>query len=120
MPSEILKRFKQHDSHNQYRNFEEKKQNHTTQTGEENPQAEEKPKPTELSEPELAYIISLLNRKWWIGEEKENIRLLHERANFTAKSLTMKLVESFQPICYILGKHDSVDMENVTLLLYRL
>ena len=45
---------------------------------------------------------------------------LHERACFTAKSLTLKLVESSQPICFILSKHESVNKENVTLLLYRL
>ena len=48
------------------------------------------------------------------------MRSLHERTTFTAKSITMKLVESSQPICNILSKHESVSKDNIMLLLTRL
>ena len=61
-----------------------------------------------------------MNQKMAKNNDVGMIRNLHERLMFSAKSLTVKLVESSQPICQILGKHDSVTRENVILLLHRL
>ena len=36
------------------------------------------------------------------------------------KVMTKQTVESHQPICNVLAKHENVDKENIKLLLYRL
>mmetsp|Transcript_17924 Transcript_17924/g.22502 ORF Transcript_17924/g.22502 Transcript_17924/m.22502 type:complete len:116 (-) Transcript_17924:749-1096(-) len=73
-----------------------------------------------MPEAEVGYQLSLLNQKMAKNKDLGLMRNLHERTIYTAKSMTIKLVESSQPICHILSKHDSVTKENVNFLLHRL
>ena len=75
---------------------------------------------TPLSEPEVGYQLSLFNQKIEKMKDMKLIKLVQERTIFSAKSLTQRLVESAQPICNLLNKHDAVEKENVILLLTRL
>ena len=95
------------------------KKHGATQTAE-NPQSIDATGSTELSEPEIGYQLSLFKEKIQKMKDMKLIKLLHERSIFSAKSLTMRLVESSQPICNLLSKHDAVEKENVILLLTRL
>ena len=54
------------------------------------------------------------------NKDAKILKELHRRACHTAKVITVAAVESGQPICNILSKHESVNKENVLLLLYRL
>ena len=119
VPEAILERFKKHDKKNKYRGFDDSTKNAQAQTAE-NPQAMDVQAVTEVAEAEIGYQLSLFNQKMAKNKDMGFIRNLHERLIHSAKSLTVKLVESSQPICSILGKHDSVNKENVILLLTRL
>jgi len=39
---------------------------------------------------------------------------------YTAKVLTKQIVEGQTPICYTLTKHETVNKNNITLLMYRI
>ena len=54
------------------------------------------------------------------NKDQRVIKHLHERAVFTAKTLTAQTVEGHQPITFTLSKHGTVNKENVKLLLYRI
>ena len=107
------------DSKNGFRGFDDAKRHGMTQTAE-NPQSMEVTSTTELSEPEVGYHLSLFNQKIEKMKDMKMMKLLHDRSIYSAKSLTLQLVESSQPICHILSKHDAVNRESVILLLTRL
>lgn len=48
------------------------------------------------------------------------MRELHKRAIYTAKQFVKQTVESSQPINSILAKNESINKENIKLLMYRL
>jgi len=72
-----------------------------------------------LSEPEVTYQIDLFKQKMQKNKNRLFMRSLHERAMYTVKVLTVQTVESHQPIMHTLSKYDTVNKENVRLLLYR-
>ena len=72
-----------------------------------------------MSEPEITYELSLFKQKIERNKDKEYMSRLHARASYTCKVLTKQLVESQSPICMILAKQDTVNKENIKLLMYR-
>ena len=115
VPEALLNRFKRHDEKNEFKPFEDLRKSS------DNPQAMTSSWfNMELSESEISYQIQLFKGNRANKEDMSHLKLLHARCTFTAKSMTKKTVESSQPITNILGKHESVNDENVILLLYRL
>ena len=73
-----------------------------------------------MSEPEIIYNLGLFKQKMAKNKDKGLLKQLHRRAIYTAKVLTKQTVESQTPICMTLSKHDTVNKENIKLLMYRI
>lgn len=124
LPPRVTARIAKYHSTETFRDVDEplsKKADEGTQTTEENPQAEQ-PVAGELrviTEPEVPYLLSLLKQKMERMEDKEVLAEMHKRAVLTIKAITVDLVENMTPVMHSLGKVESVNRENVTILLYR-
>ena len=122
LPDSIAKRFSNYDQKGNFKEFDDplsRRQDMTTQTCE-NPQEEVMPELKVFSEPEVTYEISLFKQKMVKNKDVNKMQALHGRATHSIKVLTKQTVESQQPICNTLSKHESVNKENIKLLLYRL
>ena len=73
-----------------------------------------------MTEPEITYQLSLFKQKMSKNKDSAMLHKLHKRVCHSIKVLTQQTVESFQPICNVLIKNETVTKENITLLLYRL
>ena len=131
VPEEIETLFKHHDqiAVATFRGFDEPwkaggGRKHTkeqvTQTLEEqNPQGEEVETLQILDEPEVVYMAGLYKKKIEKNKDPAVMKSLHKKAVYTAKVLTMEMIEGQAPICYLVMKHDSITKENIKNLLYR-
>lgn len=72
-----------------------------------------------LTEPDLAYELLLYKNQKEKHKDHKNMKDLHKKACLTAKYLTKQLVESNQPIHFLLSRHESINSENVRLLMTR-
>ena len=114
VPEAIMTRFFKYDKKSNFIEIEDSIQP--------NPNESENPEVfvlTKMSEPEITYHLSLSKQKMQKNKDKSQMYELHSRANYTAKVLTKNTVESQQPILNTLSKYESVNKDNIKLLMYR-
>ena len=72
-----------------------------------------------LTENDLAYELLLYKNQKEKHKDHKNMKELHTKSCLTAKYLTKQLVESNQPIQFLLSRHESINSENVRLVMTR-
>ena len=61
----------------------------------------------------------LYKKKIEKNKDPAMLKAVHKKAVYTAKMLTMEMIEGQAPICYLVMKHDGINKENVKNLLHR-
>lgn len=64
-------------------------------------------------------MLELYKKKIEKNKDPVIMKQVHKKAVYTAKMLTMEMIEGQAPICYIVSKYDNISKENIKNLLYR-